>query len=108
MPASIMRAVTGSIASVSGRRRATAVGEPKPGRSPVTVPNSTPAKQKKTLTGENAVWNPSTTCARKSTASPLEQVSEDPRRQGYLQEHHERQPGHGYGADAEQNPTQPA
>ena len=59
MPASMISAVTGSNASVSGSRTATPVVEPRPGSTPMTVPSRTPTKHQPTFSGVSAVSNPS-------------------------------------------------
>jgi hypothetical protein len=61
MPASMISAVTGSKASVSGISTATPLLEPRPGSRPITVPASTPTKHQSRFSGVSAVWNPSRT-----------------------------------------------
>src|SRR3712207_1262831 len=60
MPASMIRPVTGSSESVSGSRTATPVVDPRPGRTPMTVPTNTPTKHHSRFSRLSAVENPRT------------------------------------------------
>jgi hypothetical protein len=54
----MMMAVAGSILKVRGSNMAIVAAGPRPGRTPTTVPRTTPTKHQKRLTGVRATENP--------------------------------------------------
>src|SRR5688500_10508308 len=72
MPASMIRPVTGSRESVSGRSTATPVVDPRPGRTPMTVPTKTPTKHHSRFSTLRAVENPRTRLSSTSAPDPDE------------------------------------
>src|SRR5262245_6345555 len=54
-----MMADVGGIVKVRGRRIATPLAPPRPGRTPITVPSVTPRIAMPRLNGWNATWSPS-------------------------------------------------
>ena len=58
MPDSRIMAATGERPKVRGRSSAIAAGGPKPGNTPVKVPNKTPKKQNRIFAGWKAMPNP--------------------------------------------------
>jgi len=59
--ASMMMAETGGRVKVKGRRSATLPAGPIPGRTPMSVPIKTPAKQRRRFVGVRTTKNPKTT-----------------------------------------------
>src|SRR4051794_27309925 len=84
MPASMIRPVTGSSESVSGRSTATPVVEPRPGSTPTTVPMSTPTKHHSRFSVDSAVEKPRTRLSSTSASD-----SDEARGQRHVEEEHE-------------------
>jgi hypothetical protein len=60
--------VTGSRLKVIGRSIAIVAVGPMPGRTPTSVPSTTPMRQKRRFSGVRAVANPSARFSRRSIA----------------------------------------
>jgi hypothetical protein len=71
MPESMMMAETGVTWKVAGKRRVIAAAGPRPGKTPTSVPMTTPRKQNRRFWGWNATWNPVITLWNRSITAPL-------------------------------------
>src|SRR3954464_2692633 len=98
MPASMIRPVTGSSESVSGRSTATPVVDPRPGRTPMTVPTRTPTKHHSRFSRLRAVEKPRTRLSSTSASDSdeaggqrhTEEPDEEPVHGGDRQERHDQ------------------
>src|ERR1044072_7139761 len=89
MPASMMIAVTGSMPKVSGSRIADVAAGPSPGRTPISMPMTTPIRQYRRFAGSSTTPKPSRTGDRSTCL--LQQVRDRHRERGHEQE---GEPGH--------------
>src|SRR5690242_11856887 len=99
MPASMIRALTGSSVRVSGISTATPVLDPRPGSRPITVPTNTPMRHSSRFSGERAVWKPSRMLSTMDTSGS---DAQQPGGQGNPQEQLEHEVDHQAGADRDQ------
>jgi hypothetical protein len=58
MPATIMRACSGFICKVAGKKIDIAPTGPNPGKTPIRVPKTDPKKQKRIFIGWKTTWMP--------------------------------------------------
>jgi hypothetical protein len=65
----MMIAVTGSRPNVTGSRIAIVADGPRPGRTPTSMPTSTPIRQNRRLVGSSTTPKPSTTGDRSTGRS---------------------------------------
>src|SRR5215470_2905957 len=72
MPASMIMAACGCSVKVTGKRIEIVATGPRPGRTPIMVPSTTPTKPYSRLTGASATENPRPRLSKNSIAQPSE------------------------------------